>query len=387
MNQHEPQPFLNALREPAALLTASGQIVARNPALSQLTAQDALGGEPFAPGSDFFEACARARKADRPSANITQGVRDVLSGKAESFRFEYDCGAADKAHTFELVASRYTAPGLDGALLVQYDVTERKRLREEDRSAQERSKYVFDLMPDGYWDWDIPSGKCYMSPRWCESLGYKQEELPPHIDTWVGLLHPDDVNRAFDALKSYWARGTGIYQCENRLRQKDGTYRWSLDQGRVISWSADGKPLRMVGVDININDRKLAELTIREQARRITELSTPLIPINDDVVVMPLIGSVEPSRAQQLLGSILEGLSRRGAQVAILDITGVSDMDQRVAAAVVKVARAVQLLGSRIVLTGVRPEVAKILVELDVDWSNLVIRSTLQSGIAYATGA
>jgi rsbT co-antagonist protein RsbR len=168
---------------------------------------------------------------------------------------------------------------------------------------------------------------------------------------------------------------------------KDGSYRWSLDQGRVLSWDANGKPLRMVGVDINIHDRKMAELTIREQARKLMEMSTPLIPISDDVVVMPLIGTIDATRAQQVLSTLLEGINGRRASVAILDVTGVSDIDANVASALVNAAKAVQLLGARVVLTGVRPEVATIMVGLDVNWGSIVMRSTLQSGIAHATGA
>lgn len=155
----------------------------------------------------------------------------------------------------------------------------------------------------------------------------------------------------------------------------------------MLSWGADGKPVRMVGIDVNIHARKTAELMVQEQARRLMEMSTPLIPITDEVVVMPLVGVIDSPRAQQILSSLLEGMSQRRARVAILDITGVSEMDTHVASVLVHVAKAVQLLGARIVLTGIRPEIARILVRFEIDWGTIVVRSTLQSGIAYATGA
>jgi rsbT co-antagonist protein RsbR len=289
--------------------------------------------------------------------------------------------------SFEVVVSAYHASGFDGALVVHYETTERKRLDQARRDAEERLELISKLMPDGYWAWNIQTGHCFYSQRWCESLGYKQEDIAPHIDSWVNLVHPDDFPRVQEALKAHFERRTAVYQAEDRLRMKDGSYRWSLDQGTVVSWDADGKPLKMMGIDINIHERKVADLTIKEQARRLMEMSTPLIPINDEVVVMPLVGVIDPSRAQHILTSLLEGLSRRRAKIAILDVTGVSDMDSNVASVLVNMAKAVQLLGSHIVLTGVRPEVATLLIQFDVDWRNIVVRGTLQSGIAYATGA
>ena len=188
-----------------------------------------------------------------------------------------------------------------------------------------------------------------------------------------------------------------VYACETRVRMKSGKYRWNLDRGRSIARDANGKALRIIGMEIDITERKEAEFVIKEQrkeaefvikeqSRRLMMLSTPLIPISDQVLVMPLIGMVDAQRAEQVLSTLLEGITQRQASVAILDITGMSLIDEHVAAVLVSVAKAVQLLGAQVVLTGVRPEVATILVGLDVDLGNIVMRGTLQAGIACATG-
>jgi rsbT co-antagonist protein RsbR len=127
------------------------------------------------------------------------------------------------------------------------------------------------------------------------------------------------------------------------------------------------------------------EETIRAQQATLAELSTPLIPISDQVVAMPLIGSVDSRRAQQVLDTLLQGIAASGAQVAILDITGVPVVDTQVADALLRAAQAVKLLGAQVVLTGIRPEVAQTLVGLGANLSGIVTRSSLQSGIAYAT--
>lgn len=128
------------------------------------------------------------------------------------------------------------------------------------------------------------------------------------------------------------------------------------------------------------------EQIIAAQAAALAELSTPLIPLSDQVVVMPLIGALDSQRAQQVLDTLLRGVADMRAQIAILDITGVPLIDSQVANALMRAAQAVQLLGAQVVLTGIRPEVAQTLVSLHIDLSTIVTRSNLQSGIAYARG-
>lgn len=373
-------PFLGALCEPAALLDAEGRVVAVNAAFAALDLEDALAGPRFAPGSQFLAVAGAAH-----ARGLAAGLEEVLAGRREAFTYAYEAGKSTRH--FELAAGAYRDDAASGALLVHREVTERARLAAAHREAEERLQSLIGLMPDGYWDWDLVTGKVFMSQRWCESLGYTQAELPPVVDTWIALIHPEDAARVNEALEAHLTRRTDTYQVEYRPRMKDGTYRWQLDRGRVIRWSEDGKPLQMVGIDINIHERKLAELTINEQARRITEMSTPLIPITDDVVVVPLIGVIDSTRAQRLLASVLTGVQQRGAKVAILDITGVTDMDAHVVAVLHQVAKAVQLLGARVVLTGIRPEIATLLVRLEIDWGQIVVRGNLQAGIAYATAA
>ncbi|NOK61354.1 MAG: RsbR, positive regulator of sigma-B [Chloroflexi bacterium AL-W] len=127
---------------------------------------------------------------------------------------------------------------------------------------------------------------------------------------------------------------------------------------------------------------RLQEEIIRVQAATLEQLSTPLIPINDNVVVMPLIGTMDSRRTQQVLETLLQGLSDSQANIAILDITGVGVVDTQVAQGLIHAAQAAQLLGAQVMLTGIRPEIAQTLVGLGVDLRTIVTHSTLQNGIA-----
>jgi GAF domain-containing protein len=130
--------------------------------------------------------------------------------------------------------------------------------------------------------------------------------------------------------------------------------------------------------------RMYQEEVIQAQTARLSEMSTPLIPITDRIMVMPLIGVMDATRAQQMLATALEGAQKSGASVVILDITGVRDIDAQVARTFVSTATALRLLGAQTVLTGIRPEVAQALIQLDVNLGTIVTRGNLQSGIAFA---
>ncbi len=131
----------------------------------------------------------------------------------------------------------------------------------------------------------------------------------------------------------------------------------------------------------------LQEQVISVQRERLLELSTPLIPITDGILVMPLIGAIDTERASQAIEAALSGASERRAKLLILDITGVKVVDATVAGALVRAARGLELLGTRAIITGVRPEVAQALARLEIRLDTLVTKATLQAGVEYALGA
>jgi predicted ATPase/anti-anti-sigma regulatory factor/GAF domain-containing protein len=128
----------------------------------------------------------------------------------------------------------------------------------------------------------------------------------------------------------------------------------------------------------------MQEQMLQAQRARVAELSTPLIPISEKIMVMPLIGTMDAERAAQVLEVALNGVQHSGARVVIIDITGLKHMDTHIAGSLLKAAKALRLLGAKAILTGIRAEVAQTLVGLGVELGDLDTRSTLQSGIAYA---
>ena len=123
---------------------------------------------------------------------------------------------------------------------------------------------------------------------------------------------------------------------------------------------------------------------IRTQQARLAEMATPLIPISKEIMIMPLIGSLDRERAEQVLETALKGVQDSHARFVILDVTGLRHVDTSVAGTLMNTARALQLVGARAVLTGIRAEVAQTLVGLGMDLRGIVSLGQLQNGIAYA---
>lgn len=135
--------------------------------------------------------------------------------------------------------------------------------------------------------------------------------------------------------------------------------------------------------------RALEELREASERQRhlldmVRELSTPLVPITDEILVLPLVGTIDSLRAQQMMDVLLEGISNRRARAVILDITGVPVVDTSVANYILQATQAVRLLGAECILVGITPEVAQTVVGLGVDLEGLSTRSDLQGGVEYA---
>ncbi|MGE3830615.1 MAG: EAL domain-containing protein [Parvibaculaceae bacterium] len=127
-------------------------------------------------------------------------------------------------------------------------------------SAEEtRLHFALESAGLGVWDSNLITGECYYSPAWKRMLGYGEHELVDEGDLWLKLVHPDDRERAIESGKAHEEGRTPVVETEFRLRHKQGHWIWVLDRGRIIEWTADGKPARMVGAQTDITRQKEAE--------------------------------------------------------------------------------------------------------------------------------
>ncbi|MBN8581101.1 MAG: PAS domain S-box protein [Anaerolineae bacterium] len=153
------------------------------------------------------------------------------------------------------------------------DVTERKQSEEELRESRLRTEMALKGANAAMWDWNVLTGETIFNERWAEIIGYTLKELEPvNIKTWADLCHPDDFKVSENLLNRHFSGETEHYQCEARMKHKNGSWVWVLDSGKVMEWEEAGKPVRMVGTHLDITQQKREELYT--QARlRLTNLS------------------------------------------------------------------------------------------------------------------
>lgn len=160
------------------------------------------------------------------------------------------------------------------------DITDRKLAEEMVHLQKERLESIIEGSSLCTWEWNVQTGETIFNHKWAELIGYTLDELQPlNIETWVKYVHPDDQARSEKLLEQHFNKETDFYVCEVRMKHKDGNWVWVLDSGKVISWTDDGKPLRMFGSHHDITERKKAEIFENE----ILQLSPKLtgIPLNE----------------------------------------------------------------------------------------------------------
>jgi PAS domain S-box-containing protein len=148
----------------------------------------------------------------------------------------------------------------------------------DERTAQLReSKERLDLALRGanlgVWDWNLQTDEVNFNERWAEILGYRLDEIEPHLRSWEKLVHPDDMARVEKILNEHLEGQTPFYVAEYRLRHKSGEWIWVLDSGRVIERDIEGRPLRACGTHLDITERKQAEDALRLQSMIIENMS------------------------------------------------------------------------------------------------------------------
>lgn len=148
----------------------------------------------------------------------------------------------------------------DGSIIwhgIITDINDIKQIELALKNSEERWQLAIQAADDGIWDWDLETGVIFRSARWRTILG-----LDPNTDNeqsmdWVDLCHPDDRDKVLQAHASYLNHETPRYVMEHRMRHQDGSYRWILTKA-VALWDENGKPLRLVGANNDITERKLA---------------------------------------------------------------------------------------------------------------------------------
>jgi rsbT co-antagonist protein RsbR len=139
-----------------------------------------------------------------------------------------------------------------------------------------------------------------------------------------------------------------------------------------------------IAITVAVGFVQQRERIIREQQEAIRELSTPVLQVRERLLILPIIGVIDPHRARQLTEQLLRGIRATRARVVVIDITGVAAMDASVANHLVQTVEAARLLGAMVIVTGLSPEIAQTLVNIGVDLGKMNTVGDLQGGIEEA---
>ncbi|MGO9571021.1 MAG: PAS domain S-box protein [Desulfomonilaceae bacterium] len=154
-----------------------------------------------------------------------------------------------------------------------HDLTEPRQSRQELKERQERLTLALDGASLGIWDWDLTTGRAYWTARTLGMLGYEANEFELNLKNWKKLVHPEDWPGVTENLNLHIEGKEPVFLAEYRIINKDGQWQWVRARGKVLEFGADGKPVRMAGVVVDVTDRKREEETLRRVNRALRTLS------------------------------------------------------------------------------------------------------------------
>ncbi|MEQ1681423.1 MAG: ATP-binding protein [Nitrospira sp.] len=166
---------------------------------------------------------------------------------------------------------QHFATSVANTVALAIESADRRKVEQALRTSEGRLTTTVQSTNIGIWDWDLNSNDVYLSPEWKRQLGHEDHELGNTFQEWESRIHPEDHERALGAIAAYLSRRESHLEIEHRLRHKDGSYRWILARGMLIK--TQDQPTRIVGIHLDVTDRKVAEEQLR-QAKETAEAAS-----------------------------------------------------------------------------------------------------------------
>lgn len=375
--------LIELLPEPCAIVAATGVLSAVNGAWRDIFVVTGV-------GQDLIEACAALFTWDAQDWAVVQGDLEALRS-GMSMRCQFEALIAEPPERWASSTLVLSDP-LGGELIWQLrEVTEWRLAEVESTRVWQQIRDAIESISDGFALYDSQDRLVFCNQRYRELFADSADVIVP------GRSFAEILRRGAERDFYIAARGRIEEWVSERLHWR-ATLQPTEQEVRGGRWlrivdrrTADGG---CVAICTDLTEQKRSEelrrqseeqgTLIRAQAQLLAELSTPLLRISDRLVVMPLVGALDSARASQVVETLLHAVEDQRVEVAIMDITGVPIVDTQIANLLLQCARAVQLLGSQMVLTGIRPDVAQTMIALGIDLGNVVTYADLQAGIRHA---
>jgi len=338
----------------------------------------------------LFEALIDIVASETPDRAAAM-LAELLLGSCSSYELAMAALVALRRVVFQRI-DRENQAVLDAAeeLFERAMILSARAVAADQQRIQEHNAWVFSRLPAMMHSIDAEGRLAAVNERWLNGLGYTREEVIGRRS--IDFLTPESARYAQEViLPEYFKTG----RCDNVLYQfikKDGS---TMDvmlsaiadidpRGRRISQAVLIDVTERLASEREAHKVAMQEELIRSQQEMLRAISTPLVPLGDGILLMPLVGDIDSTRADQIMAVLLDGVVTYSAEFAILDVTGVPSMDASVAEALIGATKAVGLLGAQVILTGIGPSAARTLVELGVDLGAMTTKSTLRAGLATA---
>lgn len=179
---------------------------------------------------------------------------------------DHSCIRHDGRHLdVELTVGQVIDSGVEAYSVILRNVTIRKMAEEALKTSEERYMLAANGSNDGLWDWNLATGEVYYSARWKNMLGFSNDGVTATSEAWLDRVHPDDYLNLQAQLADHLNKASDNFQCEHRVRHRDGSYRWMLARG-VAVWDPAGYASRIAGSFTDITERKRFEERLRHDA-------------------------------------------------------------------------------------------------------------------------
>jgi rsbT co-antagonist protein RsbR len=251
-----------------------------------------------------------------------------------------------------------------------------------------------DALPDAIFVKDLEHTWIAMNQGFCRLIGHPYAALLGRTDK--------DFWQAEEA-EAFWRGDDEVFQ-SGEMQDKEEVATGADGVSRTL-WTrkfplrdAEGKVVGLAGICIDVTaikarlrEAERLETENHEQKRLISaqtamldQLAVPVVQLWEGILLLPLVGAISDRRAEQILESLLQAIRSSSARHVILDVTGVPIMDVANAGSLVRAVKAAGLLGCQSILVGIGPQIARTLIALDVDFTDVVTRGSLQSGLELA---
>lgn len=205
---------------------------------------------------------------DEDLQKIAEEVDYYSSNKIDKFQQEYRIRNknGEYVHIFDFTSViRDNKGNIDEIIGYFYDQTDFVNIKREIEFEKAKFEYIVEASNVGSWIWNIQTGVVEFNEMWAKMLGFTLKEIEPiSINTWQRLCHPEDLEKSNQLMQMYLDGKIPDYECEVRMRCKDGSYKWILDRGKTVKYSDDNTPLVLYGVHIDIDRTKQLEKRLRD---------------------------------------------------------------------------------------------------------------------------